>query len=279
MNWLEIRWEQFLVWTEENIPSGVVALAIVLVGYVVAAVLSRLAARLLRRWSARLVGVVDRMGRRRGVPMTLEQAEAETLVVDVTSRIVFWLVFFVFLATATATIGVPVVSSWLAGFAAYLPRVLAAVAIVLLGVLAGHAARILVMSTAVTSGIHHTRTLGATVQVAAILITSVIAVEQLGIEATFLVVLGSIAVGAVLGGTALAFGLGARGAVSDLVACHYLARTYRVGHRIRIESIEGVIVAIEPTAVLVETAEGRVSIPAHLFGEKPSLLLSGEKPA
>lgn len=279
MNWLETRWERFLVWTEENVPSGVMAIAIVLAGYLVAEVLGRLAARLLRRWSARLVGVVERMSRRRGVPMTLEQAEAETLVVDVTSRIVFWLVFFVFLAAATSAIGVPVVSSWFAGFADYLPRVLAAVAIVLLGVLAGHAARILVVSTAATSGIHHARTLGGTVQVAAVLIAAVIAVEQLGIEATFLVVLGSIAVGAVLGGTALAFGLGARGTVSNLVASHYLARTYRVGHRIRIENIEGVIVAIEPTAVLVEVAEGRISIPSHLFGEKPSLLLTGEKPA
>ncbi len=279
MNWLETRWERFLGWTEENVPSGVMAIAIVLAGYVVAEVLGRLAARLLRRWSTRLVGVVDRMSRRRGVPMTLEQAEAETLVVDVTSRIVFWLVFFVFLAAATSAIGVPVVSSWFAGFADYLPRVLAAVAIVLLGVLAGHAARILVVSTAATSGVHQARTLGGTVQVAAVLIASVIAVEQLGIEATFLVVLGSIAVGAVLGGTALAFGLGARGTVSNLVASHYLARTYRVGHRIRIENIEGVIVAIEPTAVLVEVAEGRISIPAHLFGEKPSLLLTGEKPA
>ena len=277
MTWLETEFDALVAWSEGRVPSAVLALGVLLLGYLVALLFRGLAARLLRRWSAGLVGVVERMSHRRGVAMPLEHGEAETLVVRVTSRIVFWLVFAIFLATATAAIGVPVVSTWLAGFAAYLPRVLAALAVLLLGVLAGHLARILVLSAAASAGLAYARTLAHTVQIGVIVVAAVIAIEELGIAVTFLIVLGSIALGAVLGGAALAFGLGARGAVANLVSCHYLARTYRVGHRIRIDGLEGAIVAIDPTAVVLETADGRVSIPARLFAEKPSTLLTGER--
>lgn len=277
MTWIEEQFERALAWTDATVPSAVLAVIVLGVGYLVALLLRSLATRVLRRWSARLVGVVERMSHRRGVAMPLEQVEAETVVVSVTSRIVFWLVFAVFLAAATTVIGFPVVSTWFQGFAAYLPRVLAAIAVMLLGILAGHIARILVLSATASAGLTYARTLAQTVHICVVVIAGVIAIEELGVQVTFLIVLGAIALGSVLGGAALAFGLGARGAVSNLVACHYLARTYRVGHRIRIDGIEGHIVAIEPTAVVVQTTDGRVSIPARTFGEKPSTLLSGEK--
>lgn len=276
MIWLEQQFERALAWTESHIPTAVLAIGVIVLGYLVALVLRRLVTRLLRRWSTRLVGVVERISHRRGVAMPIEQAEAESVVVTVSGRIVFWLVFAIFVAAATTLVGFPVVSSWLQGFAAYLPRVLAAVAVLLLGILAGHIARILVLSAAASAGLTYARTLAQTTHVCVILIAAVIAIEELGVQVTFLIVLGSIAVGCVLGGAALAFGLGARGAVSNLVACHYLVRSYRIGHRIRIDGFEGAIVAIEPTAVVLQTADGRVSIPARLFGEKPSTLLSGE---
>ncbi|MBA3394818.1 MAG: mechanosensitive ion channel [Deltaproteobacteria bacterium] len=276
MTWIEDQFERFSTWAETSIPAAVLAVVIVLLGYLIALLLKHLATRLLRRWSTGLVGVVERISHQRGVPIPIERAETETVVVKVTSRIVFWLVFVIFIAAATSVVGFPVVSTWLQGFAAYLPRVLAALAVVLLGILAGNLARVLVLSAAASAGLSYARTLARTIHISIILIAAVIAIEELGVQVTFLIVLGSIALGAVLGGAALAFGLGARGAVSNLVACHYLVRSYRVGHRIRIDGFEGAIVAIEPTAVVLQTAEGRVSIPARTFSEKPSTLLSGE---
>ncbi len=277
MTWLEAQFDRVLAWAATHIPTAVLAVLVIAIGYVVALLFRALATSLLRRWSTRLVGVVERMSHRRGVAMPLDQAEAETVVVSVTSRIVFWLVFAIFLAVATSVLGVPVISTWLQGFAAYLPRVLAAAAVLLLGVLAGHVARILALSAAASGGLTYARPLARTVHLGVVVVAAVIAIGELGVEVTILIVLGAIALGAVLGGAALAFGLGARGAVSNLVACHYLARMYRVGHRVRIEGYEGPIVAIEPTAVVLQTAEGRVSIPARMFSEKPSILLTGEQ--
>jgi small-conductance mechanosensitive channel len=81
-----------------------------------------------------------------------------------------------------------------------------------------------------------------------------------------------------LGAASLAFGLGARTAVGNVIAVHYLRKSYRVGDAVRIGSIEGEIAAITRTAVLLETPDGQVEVPASKFSEEISVLLSEGEP-
>ena len=86
-------------------------------------------------------------------------------------------------------------------------------------------------------------------------------------------------------GTALAYtltgmsslvfvGLGARTAVSNIIASHYVAQAYRVGQTVRVAGVEGRIVETTPTAVFVAGPEGRVMIPAKTFAENASTLVT-----
>ena len=59
----------------------------------------------------------------------------------------------------------------------------------------------------------------------------------------------------------MAFGLGARTAVSNILASYYLQKTYTPGHNVRIGEIEGEIIQITPTAVVLATPEGRTLVP------------------
>jgi small-conductance mechanosensitive channel len=276
-SWLTQTWERLSTRSAESVPAVILAVALVLLGYAVARALAWLAGRLLRRWSARLLGVVDRISDRSGVAAELDRRDAEALAVAVTGRILFWLVFAVFLAAAAALVGFPVLSTWLAGFAAYLPRVLAAAGVLLLAVLAGHLARIVTLSAARSGGFRLARSLARAVHVSVVVVGCVIAVEQLGVEITFVIVLAATGLGVMLGGMALAFGLGARPAVENLVACHYLSRRYQIGHRVRIGDHEGQIVDIAATSVILETASGRVMVPAREFELRPSVLITGER--
>ena len=91
-----------------------------------------------------------------------------------------------------------------------------------------------------------------------------------------LVGFGASLLGATLGGAALAFGLGARRSVSNLLACHYLAKWYRVGQVVRIGEHQGRILEILPAAVVLQTSAGKLYIPATQFAESPSLLVIDE---
>ena len=276
MDRLESATAELVSWASERVPDALLAAIIVAVGYLVARLARALTDRLLRRFSLRLIALVERAARRRGVPSELSAQQAELVTGAVAGRIVFWLVFALFLAAATAAVGVPVVSTWLAGFADYLPRVLAAGGIVLFGILVSHLVRVVVLSAAASARLRHVTALARAAQSAVIGVAVVIAVEELGVETTLLTVLAATALGAMLGGCALAFGLGARREVSNLVACHYLSRIYGVGHRVRVGGHEGVISEIAPNAVILETREGRVIVPAHRFSDEVTVLLAVE---
>ena len=108
------------------------------------------------------------------------------------------------------------------------------------------------------------------------MIAVVTGIDQVGVESRFLIAALTIVIAAVIGGAALAFGLGARTAVSNIIGAHYLRQTYRVGQTVRIGSVEGSIVAMTTTAVILETGGGRVLVPAKEFSEGVSVLVRSE---
>lgn len=248
-----------------------VAAAIAVIGYLLARASRYLAVRLFRRGTEQLLAL-SRSGRAgAGLPGARESSlQAETAALDAAGRIVFWLVFALFLGAATSVLGFPVLSAWLESLAGYLPRVLAAAAIVLLGVLSGLLLRAALGSARIT----YARSLARGAQLAVVGLSVAVAIEELGIEVTFLIVVAAVVLGATLGGAALAFGLGARTSVSNLLACHYLAKWYRVGHVVRIGEHEGRIVEILPSAVVLATESGRVYVPAREFADRASVLIS-----
>lgn len=255
------------------LPNLLVAAVLVLVGYVAARLLKVLAARLMRVGSSALATSLGRIFRSRELESRLRRS-ADRPVAEAVGRVVFWLVFLVFLGMATASLGLPFISAWLAEAALYLPRVLAAGVLLLLGVLAGNVVRNAVSSTAASAGVAYPEVLARVSQMAIVFITVVVASDQLGLELRFLIVVAAIILGAALSGAALAFGLGAQIAVRNIVSSHYLEKIYRVGHAVRIDDVEGRILEITSTSVIVGTPEGRVVVPAKDFTEKVSTLLT-----
>lgn len=245
----------------------VVGAIILITGWAVASFLRYLARRFFRRGNVRL-----RRFFRPEEPDAIEPADEDTSVA-VAGGIIFWVVFALFVLLAMNVLGLAIATEWLEGFSAYLPRVLAAAGMILIGVLVGRFVRISLETAGGTLGLHRSEVLGRTLQTLIVLLSVVVAVDQLGIEITLLVIILAIALAAVLGSAALSFGLGARTAVANLISCHYLSKWYRVGQTIRIGEHEGRIAQILPSAVVLQTSAGRVYVPASLFSERESLLL------
>ena len=105
----------------------------------------------------------------------------------------------------------------------------------------------------------------------------IVGVDQIGVDITVVVTALAIVLACLLGGLSIAFGLGARSYVSNLIGAHYLGREYQEGERIRINKIEGTILEITSVAVILETNEGRLTVPARLFSDEAVLLISRER--
>jgi small-conductance mechanosensitive channel len=104
--------------------------------------------------------------------------------------------------------------------------------------------------------------------------TALIAIEQLGVEVSFLKTTLLILLGALVGGAALAFGLGGRELVANILAAHYVHKIYQVGQTVRIGDAEGRIVRFTETSVILESHEGQIAIPARRFSDRRSTLVT-----
>ena len=247
----------------EFLPHVMGAVAIFLVGLVVARFLRALTTRVLRN-IGRLIA--DRKIQSRLHPARLERAAG------VISSLLYWIVIFFFLTVATETLGLPVISTWLSGIASYLPKIMVAALIGVAGILGGMLLRDLITAAAASAGMSYANILGKSSQYAILTMTFLIGIEQIGIRIVFLTNLIIILIASMLLGTALAFGLGAMPSIRNILGSYYLQKMYRVGYTIRIGDIEGKIVQITPVAVILENSEGRIYIPAKKFNEMKSVL-------
>jgi len=191
------------------------------------------------------------------------------------SGVVYWFILTLFVAAAVERLDLAITASLVGALAAFLPRVLVGLVIVLGGIVAGHAAFSMVNQAALAAGVPQAGLLARSVQMILIFFGIVTGADQVGIQSTLLTVVVATAVGAVLGGATLAFGLGSRTAVSNIVAVFYLLKTYRVGEVVRIGDVEGEIVEISQTGVFIASPEGRVLVPGRRFSEETSTLVAG----
>ena len=154
-----------------------------------------------------------------------------------------------------------------------MPRLLAAALIVFGGLIGGRLLGDLIARAAPAAGIVHARAVGRLAEVCTLTVSALVAVEQAGLSVGFLTdVLLLVLAGALLGG-ALTFGLGARATVANILASSQLQKTYKVGQRVRIGEHQGEIAQTTATAVLLDAAEGRVSVPAAVFDREVSIRL------
>lgn len=244
--------------TFEYLPTLLGSAVLLLIGW--------LAARTLKAITAHLAeSGMHRLSRTRPMRTQVQQSTTYRSLPDVSGRIVYWTVLLFFLAASLETLGLPAVSSVIGYVTAYLPRLLIAVVIIFAGVWIGEITSAFLSRVAAHSGLERTELLGRSAQALIVVAAVIIALEQIGVDITILTTLAITLFAGILGAAALAFGLGAQNTAANIIAAHYVRREYAVGDRIRIDDIEGSIVDITPTAVSIDTEDGRVLVPAQRF--------------
>jgi small-conductance mechanosensitive channel len=188
-------------------------------------------------------------------------------------RFVYWITFLLFAAWAIEVLGLPVATRVGERLASYLPGAFTGIAVMLVGVIVASLVGGIATAAAATKGTAYSAVIGRAVQGLLLVLAVLVGLEQIGVHGELLVMLLSIFLGLVLGGAALAFGLGARTAVSNIVGSYYVSQNYRVGQTVRVGDFEGRIVRTTATAVILDNRGGQVLVPARLFTEQPSMLL------
>jgi small-conductance mechanosensitive channel len=253
----------------EYLPSILGAFLLLIIGWIVA--------RVLRTVAVRALVIVDRLLARVTVAGSAERAKLPIASAKIFGSIVFWGVLLFFVTAATQVLGLDAFTAWLAGVANYVPALLAGALIIAAGFLLSRLARDLVVATSVVAGPRQRELLGRTVQAIILVTALLVGADQIGIKVTFLVIIAAAAAGTVAVSVALALSLGARSYVANLIGAHHLRQTFAVGQRVKVAGYEGRILELTTVAMVLETDEGRVTLPGRVYGDEPIVLKIGER--
>ena len=245
-------------------PRAVAALFVLMVTTVVAWALRAIVPRVFRAFARRLPGAGDA-----GHWGDLDGEAAARAV----ARAVFWLLLLGGVMVASEALGMRVLSRWMGAVANYIPNVVLAIVIGFGGVLGGRLAGAAIGRASVRWAPHQAQQLTRLVQFALGLVALLVAASQLGLDVSLLTAVFLILFASTLGGVALAFGLGARSVVGNILAMHYVNKSYGIGQLVRVGEHQGRIVRTSATSVFLEHEEGEIAIPGNEFAERRCIRL------
>lgn len=259
--------------TYRDLVATVAALVPDLVGALLLLLFGWLLAFLLRNLILRLGTGLDRLSEGLRMRSGIEAGRLRWPVSRVVAVTVYWLVIVFFLAVAADVLGLAAIAEVVSRILGFVPTVLlTAAALLLIVVLSGSVSN-LVQRKASAAHIANPAALAALARALVIAMACIIALGQVGVDTTLLVSVFSLVVASFLVGAALAFGLGASGAVRNIIAARQARLDYRPGQRVRVVGHEGEIIELTSTAVVLDTQVGRTTVPATVFQDNVCVLL------
>lgn len=263
-------WDAFnIMWHKifEALPGILIALLIMVIGVLVARSLSYLvykAVQLSRfeKFTSKALG--------RDVSQKNETGWTLALVIKKT---IYWTVILLFAVFASETLGWEVVTQEISNLIAYLPRLFSALIIFIIGLyMAGFVRK--AINTGITSvGVQASGLISTIAYYVIMVLVSITSLNQAGIDTGAITSNFVIIIGSVFLAFALAFGLGAKDVLGNILAGLYTKRNFHVGQKIRIENMEGTIERMDSVNFMLRTEKGRISIPIKkLMEEKVEIM-------
>jgi small-conductance mechanosensitive channel len=241
-------------------PQLLGAAGLLLLGWIFAKALSLSARKLVEGFDALFVRFMH--------AETIQRERIQRSYALIISQLVYWVVMIFFLAVGANVLGWDLFSGWLDNIVGYLPGLVTGLLIILAGILLGSLARAAIHSATHRSAPEQSAMMARGIQVVIVFSAVIIGVEQIGLNIGFLSTLIVVVVAGLLGGAALAFGLGARSLVANVIGAQYTRRHCQVGDLIRLGATEGEVIEIAQAGIVIATAEGKAIIPARLFHEE-----------
>jgi hypothetical protein len=193
------------------LPHLLAMIVILAVGILIAWAIKSLVFRLLTTVK------FDQFCGRTGFSQTLGKGGISESPSGLVSRITYWAITLIFLILGLGALDLKPVDQFVAQSLSYLPHLVVAVVILIVGFLLGNFFGRATLIAAVNAQIAQARILARGVRLAVILFALAMAFEQMGIATAVIVAAFSITFGGVVFALSIAFGLGAKDAAKEFI--------------------------------------------------------------
>ena len=200
-----------------------------------------------------------------GVDQALHRLGIRQQVTFLIPRLIYFLILLMLAQTGVDALGLTAISDAIRAFFAYLPNIVAALLLLVLGSSVGQFAGRTVTQSAESAGIEFAPALGRLVSSMILFVCGMMAIAQLKIDTDIVRIVISFILGAAALAFGLSFGLGSRDIVRNLTAGFYLRKILIVGKNVEIAGQQGWLKAVTATHVILESQGKETAISNETF--------------
>lgn len=256
-------WENVVSHVRGWLPTALLAAVVLVVGVFCAWLLRRTVV-----WLARRTGL-ETFGEKIGVSKLLYAVGARSGLAVFLGQLAFLTGLVLTFSTLAEVVGLPGLAALGPAITSYLPRLLAAGLVLVLGLWVASTLESIVLGLGErTARLAAPKLVSRGVYWAAVVVTVTLAASQAGLDTELVTALLAVVVGATALALGLAFALAARPVFHNLIARPYVESTLRVGDRVRVGDLEGRVERFTSVAVVVRSDAGRHVVPCHRLVEE-----------
>lgn len=193
------------------IPAIAGAIVILVVGWLIAKFIEAIVARVLKAIK------LDAASEKAGIANVLAQGDIKLSLSALIGAIVYWLIILVVIATTLDALNLKIASELLSRLVGYIPNILGAIFILIVGAFVANFVSTIIRTATSNAGMKNAKLLSQITQTIIIIFSIIIAIEQLQIATTLIILSVNIILVSIGLGIALAFGLGCKDIAGKVV--------------------------------------------------------------
>lgn len=245
------------------LPEAVFAVIIVIIGWLGASILTMICKRVLNFFA------IDKLVGKTPLDRILKNIGFHKSITEIIAMLVFWMTILFTLVFASEALHLQQISDALAAVTRYIPQVIAALLIIVFGMLLARFLQMLSEQTISRMEIAYDKTIGKVVHIVVMVFVILAAIEQLGLDLSFITTNVVIVLSAVLLVAGIGLVISARAALENMLICQHLKQRLAIGDDVELGEVRGEVAGFSLSEVILTTSTGEVVIPAAQFSKQP----------
>ncbi|MGR3810799.1 mechanosensitive ion channel family protein [Jiulongibacter sp. NS-SX5] len=235
------------------------AAVILLVGWLTA----KIASTVLKNVFARIG--IDKIGDKINDIDAIKKFNLDIKLSAVVSKIVYFFIFLFFLITAADTLGVPAISNMFAMVVEFIPKVLAAAIMILVGLLLADAVKNFVVGLCESFNIASGKLIGLAVFFFLLVIVVIAALGQAGINTALLESSFNILIAGIILSFSIGYGFASKEILLNIISSFYSKNRYEEGQILEIDQVKGEVTKVDNTSITLKSGETETIFPLRVL--------------
>ena len=238
--------EQIIGRFQANFSAILTILLFILAGWVVAFLVIRLVKRIINSSNLNQVYQKSRLAQEMG------RIQPGRSLADLVGKVGFWLLWLYIIFAGVSVSGLNLENTVINSILNFLPRLFIAFVILVGGVMLAQLVGNWIQISIAATGVEYDEVLGKGARLLLITIVVITTIEELGIDLSPITNALTNIITIAVAGLALAFGIGARDVVGNILAGYYAREYFTLGDLIKIDDVSGKLVSIGMVSAEIE---------------------------